>query len=69
MIPWFLRPERVPFASVEIVPAPIVTYLLHVRHPNGTEQTMPFTTAQARGFALIPLVRLPVDLRTSEVTS
>jgi len=67
MIPSFLRPERIPYASVEIISD--VTYLLHVRHPRGTEQTMAFTSASSRALALIALVKQPVDLRTSEVTS
>jgi hypothetical protein len=70
MIPNFLRPETWPYASIEIIPAaPVVTYLLHVRHPSGVEQTLAFATAAARGFALIPMVKLPVALRVSEVIS
>ncbi len=75
MIPTFLRPEVVPFASVEILharltdAAPVVValpYLLYVRYPNRSIQILRFPTAFARGLVCITLGPLPVDLRIED---
>jgi len=76
MIPRFLQPEVMRFTSVEILTArpdlpptiPAVEYRLYIRHASGTVQMLSFSTAFARGLALIPLVRQPVALRTEDVT-
>lgn len=50
-------------------PVPVITYLIHIRRPRCAEQTMAFSSAFERGLELIRLVKQPVDLKTSEVTS
>jgi hypothetical protein len=77
MIPKFLRPEVVPYASVAIVPAPVSDvertveeaqrYLIHVRYPSGTIVTLGFTTPFLRGLQLIALKAQPVDLKCEDV--
>jgi len=73
----FLRPERVPFASVEIVsarltdsaPAPTIDYRLHVRDVRGVVTTQTFSSAFSRSLVLLALVKQPVDLRIEDVAA
>lgn len=75
MFPKFLRPEHVPFASIEILsarltdsaPVPTIDYRLHVRDARGVVTTQTFATALSRSLALIALSRQPVDLRVEDV--
>ncbi len=46
---------------------PVMDYRLYLRYPSGTVQVLSFSTAFARGLALIPLVRQPVAIRTEDV--
>jgi hypothetical protein len=43
-----------------------VTYLLHLRYPNGTTKTLTFASAQARGLFLITLSAQPIAFRTED---
>jgi hypothetical protein len=71
----FLRPERVSFASVEILsarltdsaPVSTIDYRLHVRDTRGVVTTQTFTTAFNRSLVLLALVKQPVDLRIEDV--
>jgi len=71
----FLRPERVPFASVETLsarltdsaPAAVIDYRLHIRDVRGVVTTQTFPTAFSRALVLISLKKQPVDLRIEDV--
>jgi hypothetical protein len=73
MTPHFLRPERVPYASVEIVPAaaslarPAQVFALFIENPaTGYVSVKTFDSAFARGLAVIALSAQPVTLRVQD---
>ena len=53
MIPRFLRPEVVPYASVEILPAPTDYWVTLKFHATCVEQTHHFDNARSRGLLII----------------
>ena len=54
MIPRFLAPERVPYASVEIVPPPPTDYWVTLQfHATGVAQTHRFDNARSRALLII----------------
>jgi hypothetical protein len=43
-----------------------VTFLLHIHHPSGTVQTVPFASAFQRALVMISLAAQPVILRLED---
>lgn len=53
MIPRFLRPERVPYARVEIIKAPTQFFVTLRYHTTGHEQTYVETSALNRALLIV----------------
>ena len=53
MIPRWLAPEVVPYASVEIIPPPPPEYWVTLRFHTGAEQTHRFDNARSRALLII----------------